>query len=136
MRRPAALAVALGGMAGATVRWAVFGAWPTNGRFPWPVLVVDVVGSFVVGLALGEEARHPSWELWARDALGVGFCGGLTTFSTLSVGAAELVRDGHATTAAVYVVATVVVGILAAVAGAATRRRVGALRLPLEGGDG
>jgi CrcB protein len=65
--------------------------------------------------------------------VGIGFCGGLTTFSTFAVESAELLRDQRAALAAAYVGASVGAALLAAVAGAAVSRRVGALRLPLEG---
>jgi CrcB protein len=127
------MVIAVGGMVGATCRWAMLELWPAGHDFPWPIFVVNVVGSFVVGVALAEEARHPAWELWARDAIGIGFCGGLTTFSTFAVESADLLRDGRVSLASTYVFASVSAALLAAVVGAALWRRVGALRLPLEG---
>ena len=121
---------------GATCRWGVIELWPTGRNFPWAVFAVNVIGSFVVGVALAEESLHPAWEWWARDAVGIGFCGGLTTFSTFAVEAAEFLRGGRSGMAAIYTTSSLIVAILAAVAGAATRRRVGALSLPLEGPEG
>jgi len=136
MRRTAPLAIAAGGMIGATCRWGVLEMWDLGGGFAWPLFVINVVGSFVVGVALAEESLHPSWEWWVRDGVGIGFCGGLTTFSTFALEGAELLREDRPALAAMHVGASVVLAIAATVAGAATRRRVGALRLPLEGPDG
>jgi CrcB protein len=135
MRRSAALAIAAGGIVGATCRWAAIELWPTGRGFPWAVFVVNVVGSFIVGVALAEEWDHPTWSLWARDAIGIGFCGGLTTFSTFAVETAGFLRDGRTSLAFTYVSASLAAAVCAAIAGAAARRRVGALSLPLEGPD-
>jgi CrcB protein len=106
-----------------------------GGGFPWAVFVVNVVGSFIVGVALAEESAHPTWNLWARDAIGIGFCGGLTTFSTFAVETAGFLRDDRISLAVTYLAASLVAAVCAAVAGAASRRRIGALALPLEGPD-
>ena len=113
MRRSAALAIALGAIAGATVRWAAVEVWPPRDGFPWTIFVVNVVGSFVVGIALAEEAAHPTWELIARYAVGIGFCGGLTTFSTFAVETATMLDDGRTGLAAAYMGASVFASITA-----------------------
>lgn len=121
---------------GATCRWAALQVWPVGHDFPWTVFAVNVIGSFVVGVALAEEWRHPRWELWARDAVGIGFCGGLTTMSTFAVETARFVEDDRVALAITYAVASLVAAVVAAVIGALSCRRVRALTLPLEGGDG
>jgi CrcB protein len=136
MRRSTAAAIGAGGVAGATCRWAALQLWPVGGGFPWPVFAINVIGSFVVGVALAEEWRHPTWELWARDAVGIGFCGGLTTMSTFAVETAHLLRDGRTSTAIAYTLGSLVAAIAAAVGGALSCRRVRALTLPLEGETG
>ncbi len=135
MRRSAVLAIAGGGVVGATCRWAALDLWPAGHGFPWTVFAINVVGSFIVGIALAEEWTHPSWSVWARDAVGIGFCGGLTTFSTFAVETAGFLRDGRAGLAFAYAIASVLASVAAAIAGAATCRRVRALSLPLEGPD-
>jgi len=60
---------------------------------------------------------------------------GLTTFSTFAVETAEFLGGGRSGMAAIYTTSSLIVAILAAVSGAATRRRVRALSLPLEGGE-
>jgi CrcB protein len=129
-RRVAAIAV--GGIGGAALRWAAL-ATVTAGAFPWPVLAINVAGSFVLGLLLAEEYAHPTARLLVHDAGGIGFCGGLTTFSTFSVEVVNLVRDDHGTSAVLYVLASVIGTIVAVLAGAAVLRRVRAVSLPVEG---
>lgn len=133
MRRTSVLAIAGGGVVGASCRWAALDLWPVRHGFPWTVFVINVVGSFVVGVALAEEWTHPTWSIWARDAVGIGFCGGLTTMSTFAVETAGFLRDDRVGLALTYAVASLVAAVAAAFAGAATCRRVRALALPLEG---
>jgi CrcB protein len=104
--------------------------------FPWTVFAINVVGSFVVGVALAEEWAHPRWSIWARDAVGIGFCGGLTTMSTFAVETAGFLRDERVALASTYTVASLVAAVGAAFAGAGACRRVRALTLPLEGEAG
>jgi CrcB protein len=127
-----AAAVAAGGALGAAVRWAIVTAVANGGAFPWSVLVVNLAGSFVLGALLAEEWSHPSRRLLIHDFGGIGFCGGLTTFSTFAVEAVDLTRGGHAGTALVYGVASIAGTLACVVAGAAAFRRVRALTLPLE----
>lgn len=73
-----ALYVALGAAVGAPLRY-LLGHW-LDGRLPWGTVVVNVIGSFLVGLfsalALSEDVLA---------LLGVGFCGALTTYSAFAV---------------------------------------------------
>jgi fluoride exporter len=72
------LLVALGAGAGATVRYVV--AHLLDGRLPWGTLVVNVVGSFLLGWFVGLALSESRIAL-----LGTGFCGGLTTYSAFAV---------------------------------------------------
>ena len=111
LRMPSIAAVALGGAAGATIRWAVLDA--TGGAtFPWPVLLVNLVGCGVLGLLIGLEVPRST-----RLLLGAGLCGGLTTFSTFSVEAAQMLRADDTTLAVAYILCSVVGGLIAIVAG-------------------
>ena len=118
-----ALATIAAGGAGAVLRYLVsvsfarVGARPgrdsvRNGsavpRFPWPVLVVNVVGSALAGavLALGGTLSPD-----AQVMLLAGVCGGLTTFSTFSVETVQLVQAGRTGSAVGSVAANVVVGV-------------------------
>jgi fluoride exporter len=124
-------AIAVGGVAGAGLRWAVL-ASVDAGRFPWPVFALNVAGSLILGVLLAEEWSHPRARLVLHDAGGIGFCGSLTTFSTFSVEVVDLYDDGDVGIAVVYTVASFTATIAAVVAGAAALRRLRALTLPLE----
>jgi len=108
-------AVASGGVLGALVRWAVADVLAT-GSFPWATLIVNLVGCALLGFLTGRD-----WSLRTRAALGVGFCGGLTTFSTFGVEAAVMLDDGDVGRAALYVTMSVFGGLAAFVAGRANR---------------
>jgi CrcB protein len=125
------LAVALGGVVGASLRWAVLGSVDA-GRFPWPVLALNVGGSVLLGVLLAEEWAHPNLRLVLHDLGAIGFCGGLTTFSTFTVEVVDLARAGDLTTAAAYGTASVVGAVAGVVIGAAALRRLRAVTLPLE----
>lgn len=119
-------------MIGASLRWAVVSAVEV-GTFPWPVLVVNIVGSFALGVILAEEWTHPRWRRLLHDGAGIGFCGGLTTFSTFALEVVRLGQAGEHGVAAAYVAATLVGTIGGVVLGAGALRRVRALAMPVEG---
>ena len=104
-------AVFAGGMAGALVRTALTRADPAApGTWPWVTFAVNLAGAFVLGgvVAWG-QAERPAPRL-LRPLLGTGFCGALTTFSTMQL---ELLRmlDAHRYgLAAGYAAASVVLG--------------------------
>lgn len=114
MARPPLLLVAVGGTMGAGLRWAVLEATP-EAVFPWPVLVVNLVGCALLGALLG-----PGTPRSTRLLVGTGLCGGLTTFSTFAVEVARLLRADDAPTAVAYIVASVVGGLAVAIAARAT----------------
>jgi len=130
--RRRAAAVAVGGIAGATARWAVLVTFEPSGRMPWTVLAINVVGSVLLGLLLAEEWAHPAARLALHDGGAIGFCGGLTTFSTFTLEIVNLARDGHVALAVTYGVLSVSLSIAGVLAGAAALRRVRALAVPLE----
>lgn len=124
------LGVALGAGAGAVVRAAVdrsIAAHVGRTKLPWATLVVNVVGSLILGAVLaatadaaagsgGESART------IRLVVGTGFCGGLTTFSTFTVESFALLREGRPRSALAYAALTVGLGLSAVVVG----ERIGA----------
>lgn len=93
------------------------------GGFPWVTLLVNLTGSFAIGLLipLTEHLSHRLPTL--RPLLVVGFLGGWTTYSTLAVDATLLARHGDIVTCVAYLTATVAGGLALVVAGHALGRR-------------
>jgi len=95
------LAVAIGAAAGACARW-LLGLWLNTGGWPWGTLVVNLVGGYLIGVALAVLLAHPEWPQWIRLAAVTGFLGGLTTFSTFSAETVDMLERGVYATAAAY----------------------------------
>jgi CrcB protein len=131
MTSAAARAIAIGGAVGATLRWGALEAAGPPAGFPWPVFTLNVLGSLLLGLALARGHRTEG-HLWWRDAVGIGFCGGLTTFSTFAVEAVTFIRDGRTGLAVVYVTASVAAALAAVALGAALGGSLIAVDDPLE----
>ena len=95
----------------------------TGGTFPLHTLVINVLGSFLMGLIAEYFALKanlpPAWRLF----LTTGVLGGFTTFSAFSLDAALLYERGQLTAAAVYVAASVVLSIVGLFAGLAVIRQ-------------
>ena len=103
----AALAVMLGGAAGTLARAGVAEALPvTPGVWPWATLIVNLVGTAILGWVVAADR-------W-RALVGTGFCGALTTFSTFQVEIVQLAEGGHAPLAAAYLAVSVAAGLAAA----------------------
>ncbi|MFI3121538.1 MAG: fluoride efflux transporter CrcB, partial [Methylococcaceae bacterium] len=110
------LAVALGGSFGAVVRFLVSsGIYQWLGRgFPYGTLVVNVIGSFMLGLlteSLMQQRITVTFEY--RAAILVGFIGAFTTFSTFSLETFYLIEQGNLTKAAVNIFTSVTACLLA-----------------------
>lgn len=125
------LAVVFGGAVGASARWVLL-TTVTPGGFPWPVLAINIAGSVLLGVLLAAEPTHHSRRTLLHDGGGIGFCGGLTTFSTFALEVVNLARDGDRPVAVAYAVASTVGSIVGVTAGAAALRRGRAVALPLE----
>ena len=111
-----ALVTVAAGAVGAMIRYLTSRAVPGRDRFPWAVLVVNVVGSAIGGVVVG-LATSGGVSSDIRLILVSGLCGGLTTFSTWSVETIQLVQDGRWRVAAASVTANLVLGSGAAALG-------------------
>ena len=102
------------GVAVATQTWLPRGAQ----GFPWATLTVNVIGSFVLGLvvflALGGRVSQD-----VRLAVGTGFCGAFTTFSTFALETDALLTRGAFLEVTLYVMGNLVLGFAAVVLGKA-----------------
>lgn len=124
--RPGVLAaIAFGAAAGGLARAGIQRGLPLDpGRFPWAVLIINVSGAFLIGAFLATPALLPPGASRLRALTTTGFCGGFTTWSTFMVGTDQLIARGCIGIAIGYVAASVVAGLLATVAGAATVERL------------
>jgi fluoride exporter len=108
------LGAGLGGVARYGIsRWMMAAA---GTAFPWGTLSVNVAGSFLINFGIG-WMHSRGMGIPRQDFLAAGLCGGFTTFSAVSVETLRMVESGQWTRAALYVGATVVLGLLAALAG-------------------
>ncbi|WP_448033699.1 fluoride efflux transporter CrcB [Bradyrhizobium liaoningense] len=112
------LAVAAGGALGAVVRYLVaIGSGRAFGTdFPWGTLIINVTGSFLIGLLAALFATRWNLPQTARIFLTVGICGGYTTFSTFSLDAWYLIERGQTLASAVYMIVSVVLSVGALIA--------------------
>ena len=118
------LAIALGGIAGTLARYGLGALLQrASATFPVSTLVVNVVGSFVLGVAM-RYLLSSSASPEARAAVTIGFCGAFTTFSTFAYEAATLLEDGAYARAAGYAAASVFLSIAAIIAGFAVARLI------------
>jgi fluoride exporter len=116
--------VAVFGAAGAVSRYALDG-WIsdlTHGQFPWGTFVVNLLGAFALGLVIALTTErllpHPN----SRVALGIGYLGSFTTFSTYTYESVKLAEDGAVGLALLNSVGMLALGLLAAFAGLALGR--------------
>jgi CrcB protein len=115
--------VVAGGFCGGLVRYEVVDHWPTQpGHFPWPIFVVNTAGAFVLGLVVIVVLDVLAGSRYLRPLLGAGFCGALTTFSSVAVGVDQLVKHGHVVVGLGYLLGSLVAGLAAAALGAAAGR--------------
>jgi CrcB protein len=106
--------VAVGGAVGSTLRYGV-GLWFSSARFPWATLSVNVVGSFFLGVLLTYALGR--WSTTVIAGLAVGLIGGFTTFSTFAWETITITQAGDTSRAVVYVLVSLVGGLLAALLG-------------------
>lgn len=117
--------VAIGGALGSLSRYGVEQLLGTTNGLPVGTLTVNIVGAFALGVLLewlavrGSGASHRRAD---RLLIGTGFLGGFTTYSAFAFETDGLLRDGRAGLAVAYALTTVVVGLLASLAGVVAAR--------------
>jgi CrcB protein len=111
---PVLLSIGAGGALGAAARWGVSQVAPTGGgEFPWATFAVNVSGCLALGtlMVLVVDVWPP--RRFVRPFLGVGVLGGYTTFSTYVLEARSLAVGGAERLAAVYLLGSLLAGLLA-----------------------
>ncbi len=120
------LAIFIGGGLGSLSRYAVSVLLKMYSMdFPVATLTVNIIGSLILGFAAAlfwrETHLHPTLKL----AITVGFCGGLTTFSTFSWETFELIKNGEWVLALLYTLISVLACVLAVSSGVFLAKYVG-----------
>lgn len=108
------LLVAVGGAIGSVLRYGagVFVGSLWRDPFPLGTLLINIVGSLVMGLFIGLMARTlPGWQNEARLFFAVGVLGGFTTFSSFSLDAISMIERGDLLPATLYVLLSVAISI-------------------------
>lgn len=109
------VAVSVVGGVGSALRYLVDNAVPLRGkaRYPWGTTLVNVTGSFALGVLTGFAAFSETWQI----ILGTGLIGGYTTFSTASLETVRLLADRRPGRAAANGLGLIVVCVLASIVG-------------------
>lgn len=118
--------IAAGGAVGALGRYGLTLCWPTPaGGFPWAVFVINVSGSFLLGVLMVVITELRPAHPLARPFLGVGVLGGFTTFSTYTNEIRALLEPDSALIGAAYLVSTLFAAVAACALGTGLTRRAG-----------
>ena len=116
--------IAIFGAAGAVSRYALDG-WVsdlTHGQFPWGTFVVNLLGAFALGIVVALTTERFILSSDWRVALGIGYLGSFTTFSTYTYESVKLAEDGVVGLALLNSVGMLALGLLAAFSGLALGR--------------
>jgi CrcB protein len=122
--------IAIGSALGGVARYLLGGLVQrvSAGSFPTGTLVINVTGSFLLGLLYRYASESAAITPELRAALTIGFCGGYTTFSTFTYETIRLLEDGEVGRALAYVGLSVGVSLGAMVLGLAAGRELVGLR--------
>jgi CrcB protein len=107
--------VGIGGGIGSIFRYltSVFVSRYFPASFPWATFTVNFTGCLLIGLLMGYFGRQQTIDARFYGLFVTGFCGGYTTFSTFSSENIHLLQSGNSLTALLYIVASVLCGLLA-----------------------
>ena len=113
-------AIFIGGALGALVRAGLVEAFPAGGaEWPWATFAVNVVGATLLGYWF-TTLPHTSYR---RPLLTTGFCGALTTFSTVQLELVEMIDAGRAGLAVAYIALSLAAGLAGVQLATAAARR-------------
>jgi CrcB protein len=122
----ATIGIAFAGALGALARYGLEGIvsrrW--GSAFPWGTFVVNVTGTFLLGVLFTLLTERWMSPPWFRSALTIGFLGAYTTFSTLSLETFRLIEDGAYALAGLNSLGNLVGGLVAVYAGVIVGRAV------------
>ena len=106
--------VGLGGAVGSVFRYLI-GLIPLNdaGGFPIKTLLINILGSFLIGLIATLSGKHADISPDMILLLKTGICGGFTTFSTFALESSTLIQNGKITSAVLYMAASILFSLAA-----------------------
>lgn len=113
------IAIFIGGGLGSITRYVVailLRAYSID--FPFATLTVNIIGSLILGFTIALFWNKAHWSDTVKIAITIGFCGGLTTFSTFSWETFDLIKNGEALLALIYAFISILVCMLAISLGA------------------
>lgn len=114
--------VGIGGCIGSMLRYTIslsMYSIVVQTYFPWNTLLVNVVGSFLIGLVVAFDSPG-HWHY----LLAVGFCGGFTTFSAFSLEVIQMLKNGVYGSALLYITLSILLSILAVGGGLYVKSRL------------
>ena len=107
------MAVMMGGCLGAMARFSIGKLLAGTGRsFPFPTFCINILGCFLLGIAVASELPPVLYRL-----VGIGFLGAFTTFSTFSYETLQLLRERRPVAAGMYCAGSIVLGVATFLAG-------------------
>jgi fluoride exporter len=123
---PVTVAVAIGGALGAVCRYGLDRLIERRSFavFPWSTFAVNLSGCFLIGLVVAALVDRPHTPAWLRIGLVMGVLGGYTTFSTFAQETLDLIEESHLSLASAYTAGSVVIGVVAVLAGMQVGRLV------------
>ena len=108
------LGIFLAAMVGGLVRYFLSSQLPASPDFPWGTLLVNYLGIFCLVYLVKGYLAHKGSSKGLVLALGTGFCGGLTTFSSLMLDAVKLLDTGRYLSLVLYLIFSIGGGLLLA----------------------
>lgn len=107
-------AIFVGGFVGAVARAELAQALPPGpGDWPWATFTVNIIGAVALGYFTTRLQERLPLSAYRRPLLGTGFCGGLTTFSTMQIELLNMLDSGEIVLALTYALASIIVGFAA-----------------------
>ncbi len=122
-------AIFAGGFAGAVLRADLAERFAANpGSWPWETFLVNIAGAFLLGWFVTRLQERLPLSAYRRPLLGTGFCGALTTFSTMQIELLFMLDAGHVGLAVAYASVSVAAGFAAVLLATNLVRTGGRLR--------
>jgi fluoride exporter len=118
--------VGIGGCVGSILRFwlGTYIGGRMGSRFPYGTFVVNVTGSFLIGLVVTVLAEKSHWNPNWRYLIPIGFIGGYTTFSAFEFETFRLIQDGQLVSAVLNVTLSLVIGFAGVWAGVVAGRAI------------